>query len=98
MHEAVIHVDFSENYVCHNASEIQSAHFGASNRQVTLHTGVLYQTGSHTSSATVSPSLRHDPAAIWAHLQPVLLKLREIHPEVVDLHFFSDGPTSNHAV
>lgn len=96
MHEAVIHVDFSENYVCHNASEIQSAHFGASNRQVTLHTGVLYQTGSHTSFATISPSLRHDPAAIWGHLQPVLLKLRETHPEVVDLHFFSDGPTTQY--
>jgi len=54
MHEAVIHVDFSENYVCHNASEIQCAHFGASNHQVTLHNGVLYQTGTHSSFATVS--------------------------------------------
>ena len=42
VNEAVIHVDFSENYVCKNAAEIQSAHFGASNKQATLHTGVVY--------------------------------------------------------
>lgn len=96
MHEAVIHVDFSENYLCRHASEIQSAHFGASNCQVTLHTGVLYQTGCHRSFATISPSLRHDPCAIWAHLHPVLLRIRESNPEVVALHFWSDGPTTQY--
>lgn len=38
----LIHIDFSENYLCRYHSEIQSAHFGASHKQTTLHTGVLY--------------------------------------------------------
>jgi hypothetical protein len=96
MHEAVIHIDFSENYVCRHAAQIQAAHFGASNQQVTIHTGVLYKTGCHESFATISPSLRHDPSSIWAHLKPILLKLRETNPEIVDLHFYSDGPTTQY--
>lgn len=94
--EVVIHIDFSENYVCRNSSEIQSAHFGASNRQVTIHTGVMYKVGCHQSFASISPSLRHDPPAIWAHMQPILMRLRETHPEILDIHFFSDGPTTQY--
>lgn len=36
---AIIVVDFSENYNCKLAREIQSTHFGASQVQATLHTG-----------------------------------------------------------
>ena len=35
-------VDFSENYKCGHTMAIQSSHFGASNQQLTLHTGVAY--------------------------------------------------------
>ena len=91
--EAVVHVDFSENYECKFAAEIQSAHFGASHHQVTIHTGVVYKTDGHQSFASISDSLRHDPAAIWAHMTPVLLQLRQSDPQVTHLHFFSDGPT-----
>ena len=91
--EAVLHIDFSENYMCKNAAEIQSAHFGASNRQASIHTGVLYRTDGLQSFATISASWRHDPSAIWSHLHPVLSELRQTRPEVTDLHFFSDGPT-----
>lgn len=94
--EAVIHVDFSENYICKNAAEIQSAHFGGSNKQATLHTGVVYLFGEHHSFTTISESLRHDPSAIWAHLKPVLHQLKRTHPEVTYIHFFSDGPTTQY--
>jgi len=94
--EAVIHIDFSENYECKCASEIQSAHFGASNRQVTIHTGLMYRSDGHQSFASISESLRHDTAGIWAHLKPVLLQLRQSHPQVTDLHFYSDGPTTQY--
>ena len=40
--EAAIHIDFSENFICKHAEQVQSAHFGASHNQVSLHTGVLY--------------------------------------------------------
>ena len=38
--EALVHIDFSENYIAKQSSAIQSAHFGASQNQITLHTGV----------------------------------------------------------
>lgn len=93
VNEAILHIDFSENYVCKNAAEIQSAHFGASNHQATIHTGVVYRFNSLQSFGTISESYRHDPAAIWSHLHPVLSDLRANNPEITDLHFFSDGPT-----
>ncbi|KAJ8870063.1 hypothetical protein PR048_029074 [Dryococelus australis] len=74
--EVLVHVDFSENYNCKYSKEIQSAHFGGSKHQVTIHTCVLY---CHTDVAktpfsygTVSSCNRHDPAAIVAHLPPVI--------------------------
>lgn len=96
VNEAVVHVDFSENYACKHAEEIQSAYFGASNRQASLHTGVLYTMDGLQSFATISASWRHDPAAIWAHMQPVLQELKSTNPQISDLHFFSDGPTTQY--
>lgn len=40
--EAFVVIDFSENYVSKYASEIQSAHIGASKKQVSLHTGAFF--------------------------------------------------------
>nr|CAI5852334.1 unnamed protein product [Callosobruchus analis] len=36
----LVHMDFSENYVCKYSCEVQSAHFGGSKPQITLHTAV----------------------------------------------------------
>jgi len=94
--EAVVHVDFSENFVCRNVAEIQAAHFGGSNRQASMHTGVLYTVDGHVSFASISSSFRHDPAAIRAHLRPILQELRQTNPEITDIHFISDGPTTQH--
>lgn len=49
--EAVIHIDFSENYTCKYSSEIQAVHFGSSHEQATLHTGVLYIGGEKSPFA-----------------------------------------------
>ena len=95
MHEAVIHIDFSADYVCRNASEIQSTHFGASNHQVTLHTGAVPDRFSYILCNNFT-SLRRDPAGIWVHLQPILLKLHEMHSQIRDLHFYSDRPTTQY--
>ena len=53
VNEALIHIDFSENWVCKNSTEIQSAHFCASNQQATLHTGVIYMIGTHQSFTSI---------------------------------------------
>ena len=96
-HDALIHIDFSENYFCKWDSEIQSAHYGASKKQLSLHTG-FYQigTGDVHSFCGISDSLQHDPIAIWAYLFPMLEKIRVDFPRVKTLHFFSDGPTAQY--
>lgn len=60
--ECIVHIDFSENYICKMSSEIQSMHFG--------------------------------PPAIWAHLKPILKRIKDSNPEVSSVEFFSDGPTT----
>ena len=96
--EALIHIDFAENYVAKLASSVQSAHFGASQHQITLHTGVYY-VGPNSSPATfcsVSDSLEHSPPGIWAFMRPAIDSLLKTHANVNVLHFFSDGPTSQY--
>ncbi|XP_061598342.1 uncharacterized protein LOC133461445 [Cololabis saira] len=81
--ECLVHIDFSENYSCKYSQEIQSVHFGGSHQQASLHTGVLYTAGEQAphTFCSISPSRRHDPVAIWAHLDPVLKVVRERHPQ-----------------
>lgn len=68
MNEIMIHIDFAENYECKLEKEIQSMHFGASKKQITLHTGVYYTAKDQQAQSfcTVSDSLEHGPNAIWA--------------------------------
>ena len=96
--EALIHIDFAENYVGKMSKAIQSCHFGASQIQMTLHTGVYYV--GHASKpytfCTISDSLEHGPAAIWMYLSPVLDDIQQNHPDVNILHFYSNGPTTQY--
>ena len=94
--EAMVHIDFSENYGCKYGSEVQSAHFGGSKRQVSLHTGICYIGQSRTVTfCSMSDTMTHDPVGIWAHLMPVL---EQIMPstEIHTVHFVSDGPTTQY--
>ncbi|KAL2099380.1 hypothetical protein ACEWY4_005860 [Coilia grayii] len=94
--ECLIHVDFSENYTCKLASEIQAMHF--SQTQATLHTGVLYTGGveEHMCFGTISPSKEKSPPAIWVHLSPILDEVKAFYPSIEVVHFFSDGPTTQY--
>lgn len=96
--ECFIHIDFAENYVGKMSREIQSMHFGASKSQITLHTG-YYMTGMSDRRvlfATISDSLQHGPAAIWAFMTPVLQDIRRNYPSIDFIHFYSDGPTTQY--
>nr|XP_049701306.1 uncharacterized protein LOC126055567 [Helicoverpa armigera] len=100
--EALLHVDFSENYALKFAEEVQAFHFGGSRQQVSLHTSVAY-THNFTSGVvtpmsycTVSDCLRHDAPAIWAHLVPLIQYVIEINPLIETLHFLSDSPSSQY--
>ena len=48
------------------------------------------------SFCSVSECTRHDPAAIWAHIEPVIHYVKEDIPDVHHIDFWSDGPTSQY--
>ena len=51
--EAIIHVDFAQNYVAKMGKEVQSVHFGALKNQITLHTGTC--TAFSDSNLDIAP-------------------------------------------
>lgn len=95
-HEILIICDFSENYGCKMTHEIQAMHFGASKQQITLHCGVVYFNDRSQSFCSVSDDLCHEPAAIWAHLFPVIAYVKNLGPDIKVIHFYSDGPSSQY--
>ncbi|VEN40097.1 unnamed protein product [Callosobruchus maculatus] len=101
--EVLIHMDFSENYNCKYGREIQSAHFGASKPQISLHTVVVYVSTSingdpprNINFCTISENLRHDPSAICGHLTPILREIKSQIPQIKTAYFQSDGPTTQY--
>lgn len=93
--EAALHIDFSKNYSCKLAEEVQGHHFGASRNQITLHTGVLYIGCSEPenklnpiSFCSISSCNEHGPSAIWAHLSPIVNVIKTDFKEVSTVHFF----------
>lgn len=72
--------------------------FRGSHKHATLHTGVFYIQAepAPVTFCIISPSRRHDPLGIWAHLDPVRKMIQEEHPNVTCLHFLSDGPASQY--
>nr|CAI5831925.1 unnamed protein product [Callosobruchus analis] len=91
--DAIIHMDFSENFNTKCNQEIQAYHFGGSRTQISMHTVIVYTKASTTSHCTISLNLAHNVGAIWAHLTPVLISLPST---VQNLHFLSDGPVTQY--
>lgn len=98
--ELLFRIDFSENYIAKYSEEIQSAHFGASKRQITLHTGVFYVRYNKKIEAksfcTVSNNQDHQAHAVWAHMGPILKQTATEYPKTEVVHFYSDGPSSQY--
>ena len=47
--------------------------------------------GQTQSFCSISPNLRHDPSAIWAHMKPVLEEAKTENPTLDVIHFISDS-------
>ena len=91
--EILFHIDFSKNYSCKCFEEVQSHHFGGPRNQVTLHTGVMYRKSNNgkktvDSFCTISNNNAHNPAAIWAHLHPILSNIKVNFNDISTVHFF----------
>ena len=91
---------YAENWTTKSLRQIQSAHYGASNSQITLHTGVAYLGVVNSNTAvpfcSLSDNTNHSPSTIWCHLMPVLTFLKANHPRITKLHFMSDGPVTQY--
>ena len=100
--EALVVIDFSQNYVSKCSKEAQGIHFGASKKPVSLQTGAFYYKKSFSDEiscvtfCTISESLRHDAAGVWAHLEPVLNTIKNTVPNFFATHFQSDGPSTQY--
>lgn len=93
--ELLFQIDFSQNYVATFGTEVQSMHFGASKKQISLHTGVMYYNKegmiASKSFCSAADNLDHQSHGVWAHLQPVLLNASEQFPLTTTVHIFSDS-------
>lgn len=94
--EVLILADFSDSYNCKYNEEVQAHYFGGSRQQLSLRTVMVYTRDKDDkiiaqSFCTVSSCNLHQPAAIWAHLHPIIHKIKRNYPGTNTLHFFSDG-------
>ncbi|XP_049306174.1 uncharacterized protein LOC125776689 [Bactrocera dorsalis] len=89
--EAVLQVDFAENYRLLNQNEIQSAHFSYS--QVTIFTCVAWLHNCTRSFAITSDQLSHNKYDVYCFLQLIVKKLKEQNA-ISKLFLFSDGCAS----
>lgn len=98
--EVYVVMDFSQNYFGKTHKEIQSANYGASKNQISLHTeGYYWKAGSSVEfeAFVLAPDfLSHNPCAVSASLTPVLKKIKEDLPYVDIIHFQSDGPSTQY--
>ncbi|KAG6451047.1 hypothetical protein O3G_MSEX006925 [Manduca sexta] len=100
--EAVNHMDWSENYELKYHEEVQSMHFGSSRRRIALHRSVLYLheelTGNKVAQSfcTIRDNVRHDAAAVWAHLKPILNYIYHTNPNVDTIHILTDSPSNQY--
>lgn len=87
--EAVLQMDFAENFVCEAQDEVQTAHWNQ--RQLSLFTTAIYHCGTFQSKVFVSNNLHHTKETIV----PYLVKLLSNLPSSVKiLKIWSDGPSS----
>jgi len=70
--DLLVMADWSENYQCKCAEEVQSVHFGGSRSEVSLHTGIAIRKENRETFCTISSHKEHGPISIFAHLKPTL--------------------------
>jgi len=98
-HEAIVHMDFSENYSCRSVNEIQSAYWNQS--AVTLHPVVIYYKDQsnelcHKSMVIVSDELGHTASTVLTFIDNIVPEVKNLVPAIAKIHYFTDSPTSQY--
>lgn len=76
--EAVLQIDFAENFVCEMQDKVQSAHWNQ--RQLTLFTSALYHIEHFRSKVMISDNLNHTKLTIVLYLFKLLTDLPNLSP------------------
>ena len=96
--QAMVQMDFAEDYKCQSQDEIQSAHWNAT--QVTLHPTVVYykeeNTLEHKSFVFVSDEPAHNASTVFAILKKLVPEIKNIVPNLDMVHYRTDSPTSQY--
>jgi len=86
--EAVIQIDFAENYAAVTQDEVQSAHWN--HTQITIFTAVAWFQNGCKSFVVISDDLNHDKVTVWAMLGAIVRYLKTEH-SITHIKLFSDG-------
>ncbi|XP_063953816.1 uncharacterized protein LOC135153700 [Lytechinus pictus] len=97
--EAIVQMDFAENFVCQSAQEIQSAYWNSTS--TTLHPTVTYYRDEdgklqHKSIVFVSDLGDHNSKAVMAILNKLVPILKTHIPDLRKIHYWTDSPSSQY--
>ena len=92
--------DFSENYSFVIQDEAQGFHWV--NSQCTVHPFVVYfkdpvtNETKHESFCFLSPNLQHNTIMVYTFLTTLILYVKECHPNIKKIHYFTDGSSAQY--
>lgn len=93
----IVQMDFSENFTCISADEVQSAYFNSSS--VTLHPTVVYYRKdgalNHKSIMFVSDDNGHNVGAVYTFMKKLLPEVRS-SMDIEHVHYWTDSPSSQY--
>ena len=97
--EAIVQMDFAENYTCQSLEEVQSAYWNAS--MVTLHPAIAYYRSedgqvSYKSRVFISDELGHNSATVFAFIKELIPHLKVMLSQVKRILYYTDSPTSQY--
>lgn len=87
--QAVMQIDFAENFSLIHQDEIQSAHW--SHSQVTIFTCCLWHKTGVKSYVVVSNDLKHSKYSVWVFLKSIFAEVKKELPEINHIYLFSDN-------
>lgn len=97
--EAVVTMDFSQNFTHFSQAAIQSDYYGST--QTTIHPVVVYYrkfdgTIEHKSLVFVSPIIDHNTVFVRIVVQKLVVYLKKLIPNLKKIKYFSDGAGSQY--
>lgn len=88
-HQALIQMDFAENYSVSSQHEIQQAHFCKA--QVALFTAAVTSKDFYKSYIIVSDENDHGKFSVWNFVRALMTDLKKQCPLVTEVKYFTDG-------